>query len=873
MAFGNEIRTGSSGQSTGFYNGVINQSLRLRVDANYKLDRQMVTPTSVTGTICTASWWMKKTRRGTVQSFIQCRDNQSSGEYAAYWTYGVPTSGDITGTDHHSFRSGGAESIIVGSLNSHRPYDDPNAWYHVVIRYDSTQSTAADRIRIYKNGELQNGTFQGTTYPSQNATETYRNNAGEHLILFGNGEDSGDSFDGYIAEFNWVDGQSLAPETFGESKNGIWIPKKITLSTADYGLNGSRYTFADSSDIGKDTSGVGNDLDRVSNISASDVVPDSPENSFSILNTRTRLYNTSSYFDTGGLRHVSNSTGVTSQGHSSLAVRQDAGGKWYAECRLNAFTNGSTWIGVCRDVPKLSNGLFVAATRSNGYAFKTDGNKTTSDNNGSSYGNSYTAGDVIGIALDLDNNQIFFYKNGTIQNSGTAAFTSISALNFATADTTQHFAFGADTDPGNNFTFNFGQDSTFNGTETAGGNSDANGIGDFLYTVPSGYLALCTSNLPDVTIGPDSDNQAEDFMNTIEYTSDNIGAGGTQNVTGVGFQPDWVWIKNLSSNSTSHTIYDSNRGTGRHISSDNTSAEVGPNSIYGYLSAFGADGFTLTGGTTNANYINQSTDVYVAWNWKANGGTTTTNDASATGVGSIDSVIQANTAAGFSIVSYTGTGSEAQIAHGLNQAPEYVIIKNRSTSSNGQWVIGDNQSGFTSQMYFDQGAASTNAGSFGDTAPNATVVNVNTDNTTNESGDDFIMYCFHSVEGYSKIGKWVGNAVADGPFVYTGFRPQWILIKDYSAGSRDWTIVDDTRFGVGQTNQRPNPIISNINPNDTNKEFDSVSYPMIDFLSNGFKVVIGGTGSTIAQNLNKSSSNSYLYLAFADSPTKFANGF
>ena len=258
---------------------------------------------------------------------------------------------------------------------------------------------------------------------------------------------------------------------------------------------------------------------------------------------------------------------------------------------------------------------------------------------------------------------------------------------------------------------------------------------------------------------------------------------------------------------------------------------------------------------------------------KANGGTTTTNDASATGVGSIDSVIQANTAAGFSIVSYTGTGSEAQIAHGLNQAPEYVIIKNRSTSSNGQWVIGDNQSGFTSQMYFDQGAASTNAGSFGDTAPNATVVNVNTDNTTNESGDSFIMYCFHSVEGYSKIGKWVGNAVSDGPFVYTGFRPQWILIKDYSAGSRDWTIVDDTRFGVGQTNQRPNPIISNINPNDSNKEFDSVSYPMIDFLSNGFKVVIGGTGSAIAQNLNKSSSNSYLYLAFADSPTKFANGF
>ena len=224
MPFGNEIRAGSSGQSTGFYNGVINQSLRLRVDANYKLDRQMVTPTSVTGTICPASWWMKKAARGTVQSFIQCRDNQSSGEYAAYWTY----AGDDSGTDHHAFRSGGADSILIGVPNTIYPYDDPAAWYHVVIRFDSTQSTAADRIRIYKNGQLQNSLFTATDYPTQNEVEQFWNNAGEHLILFGNGEDSGDSFDGYIAEFNWVDGQSLAPETFGESKNGIWIPKKIT---------------------------------------------------------------------------------------------------------------------------------------------------------------------------------------------------------------------------------------------------------------------------------------------------------------------------------------------------------------------------------------------------------------------------------------------------------------------------------------------------------------------------------------------------------------------------------------------------------------------------------------------------------------------
>jgi len=153
-----------SGEST-FYNNVIGQSLRLNVGSDYKLDRQMVTPASVTGTICTASWWMKKSAGGTVQSFIQCRDNQASGEYAAYWTYGA-AGGSLSGTDSHSFRSGGSEgTVMVGAADSVTPYRDSNAWYHTVIRYDSTQGTAADRIRIYINGTLQNSTFATTTYP------------------------------------------------------------------------------------------------------------------------------------------------------------------------------------------------------------------------------------------------------------------------------------------------------------------------------------------------------------------------------------------------------------------------------------------------------------------------------------------------------------------------------------------------------------------------------------------------------------------------------------------------------------------------------------------------------------------------------------
>ena len=834
--------------SSGFYNGVINQSLRLRVGGNYKLDRQMVTPTSVTGTICTASWWMKKAARGTVQSFIQCRDNQSSGEYAAYWTY----AGDDSGTDHHAFRSGGSDSIKIGVPNTIYPYDDPAAWYHVVIRFDSTQSTAADRIRIYKNGQLQNSLFTATDYPTQNEVEQFWNNAGEHLILFGNGEDSGDSFDGYIAEFNWVDGQSLAPETFGESKNGIWIPKKITLSTADYGLNGSRYTFADSSDIGKDTSGVGNDLDRVSNVNVSDVVPDSPENNFPILNARIRLYNTSSYFANGALTHVSNSTGVTSQGHSTIGVQQDAGGKWYAECRLNAFTNGSTWIGVCRDVPKLAGGLFVAAARSNGYAYKTTGNKTTTENDGSSYGNSYTAGDIIGIALDLDNDQIFFYKNGTIQNSGTAAFTSITALNQGTADTTQHFVFGADTDPGNNFTFNFGADSTFHGYITAGGNADANGIGDFAYPVPTGYLALCTDNLPEPTIGPNSATTSTENFNTVLYTGDGSGQG----ITGVGFQPDWVWIKSRSHGS-SNVLTDSSRGVTESLFSNNDDLET---TLSGGVTAFGNDGFTLGIEGT----VNTATRTYVAWNWKLNGGTTATNSN-----GSLTSTTQANTDAGVSIILYNGGGSAGDtIGHGLNSAPTQVWFKRRD--QDGNWMNYFKEMGNDGYINLDRTNGKDTGGSpVNGTDPSSTVITLGSFQSLNGNTKSYIAYAFHSVEGFSKTGKYDGNGSTDGTFIYTGFQPAWLLIKRTDA-SNYWLIVDEKRVAGNASSSvvyyPHNPMFRGLYTNLADQENQYGNAYGVDFLSNGFK------HKDNVASVN-ASGGGYLYLAFAKAPLKYANGF
>ena len=816
---------------TSFYNGVIGQSLRLSVGSDYKLDRQMVTPTSVTGTICTASWWMKKSAHGTIQSFIQCRDNQASGNYAAYWSY--DTSFGSTG-DHHAFRNE-TDSLHVGTDTSVVPYRDPSSWYHVVIRYDSTQGTAADRIRIYKNGTLQNSTFTTTTYPSQNHVDTFWNNAGEHLILFGNGEDSGDSFDGYIAEFNWVDGQSLAPETFGELKNGVWIPKKITLSTSDYGLNGSRYTFADSSDIGKDTSGVGNDLDRVSNLSASDVVPDSPENNFATLNSLTAPGGSLEYLE-GNLKITRGSVDAYSLAMSTLAVKT---GKWYAELRpQGTITSNNHMVGVCitnvKDQssgdPYLENGQINYVAVGNGHV-DDGGSISASTFSGST---SFGAGDIIGVALDLDSGTrtVKFYKNNSLVNTS-------SYGNLSSEFDDEHIGFMSILFGTNTCMWNFGQDSTFAGQISAGGNTDGNGIGDFKYAPPSGYLALCSANLPEPTISPNSLTQADDHFNTVLYT----GSGSTQSITGVGFQSDWSWFKRRDA-SVNHALYDSTRGGTNALRSNTDGAE----SQFGdAVVTFQSDGFQIAG--TNVSGINGSSDSMVAWNWKANGGTTSSNTD-----GSITSTVQANTDAGFSVITYTGGGSAGDtIGHGLNSAPEQVWFKRRGATGN--WMNYVKAMGNDGYINLDRTNGKDTGGSpVNSTDPSSSVITLGSFQSLNGNTNTYVAYAFHSVEGYSKMGSYTGNGNADGAFVFTGFRPAWILFKATNA-TQNWFIFDSVRdtFNVAKRRQVVNT---------SSAESDTVD--AVDFLSNGFKLRTNNNAFNGSYN--------YIYMAFAEAPFKYANG-
>ena len=413
-------------------------------------------------------------------------------------------------------------------------------------------------------------------------------------------------------------------------------------------------------------------------------------------------------------------------------------------------------------------------------------------------------------------------------------------------------------------TVNFGQDSSFGGEETAQANTDANNVGEFWGSVPTGYLALCNSNLPDPSIKLPGEN-----FNTVLYTGN---GGNDYAITGVGFQPDFVWNKDRASNY--HGLWDVVRGVDSRIYSNNTDAA---NTGTDAFESFDSDGFSLNSNSTwNAN-----TNSYVSWNWKAGGAPTADND-NTTGAMDANSVslngsLQAaytpsgsptiyptrmsiDTTTGFSIVSYSGNSvAGATIPHGLSQAPNMVMFKRLTYTGN--WIVGSDA--LTSWDYYldlAEVTAQADFDFFNDTAPTASVISIsaagaiNYDNTISANGT-YIAYCFHSVEGYSKVGSYTGNGNADGPFVYLGFRPAWIMIKRVDASSpTGWTILDDKRVGYNVANAE---LFANTKGAEEANNRN-------DLVSNGYK------GRATSGNVNTDGST-YQYYAVAASPFKYAN--
>jgi len=536
-------------------------------------------------------------------------------------------------------------------------------------------------------------------------------------------------------------------------------------------------------------------------------------------------------------------------------------GKWYAEFLCQTASGESTveggpgvsgldgfptsgWNGIGLQG---SNCFFVRRGELRGMGQDTGGYVTFGD------------GDIISVAMDLDNLKAYWAKNNTWITIGgsvgvpTSGATGTGALSMDAISTSGPYTFevGNDNTTDGKWMANFGQDSSFAGNETAQGNQDGNSKGDFYYAVPSGYLALCTDNLPTPSI---SGVQAGENFNTVLYT----GTGSELAVTGAGFQPDFTWIKTRAL-AYNNRVFDVVRGVTKELYTNTTGADVIDTES---LKSFDSDGFTL-GTSDGVNPVS----TMVSWNWKA-GGTAASNTD-----GSITSSVSANPTAGFSIVGWTGTGSDATVGHGLSQAPDLIINKSRDLSSaSSQWAVQSilwNSPSDTNILYLNQLSAVADDTNIFQAAPTASVFSPQGGAWAGIGAtEDYIAYCFHSIEGYSKVGIYTSSNNHDGPFVFTGFKPAWIMLKSSTGGNYDvWSISDNKRntYNVVDNHLTADGACQENYSSRTDGSCTSRNINIADFLSNGFKLRESG-----GEN-NGGVGTTYIYIAIAESPFKTSN--
>jgi len=494
----------------------------------------------------------------------------------------------------------------------------------------------------------------------------------------------------------------------------------------------------------------------------------------------------------GNLQYVQ-STLNPRGGRSTMAV---SSGKWYWEVTNNG---GNNCPGIIRDIGALTSYI---GSNADGWGYFIDGQKYN-NGTGTNYGASYTTNDVIGIALNMDAGTLVFYKNGVSQGT---AFSGLSG--------TMSPAFSSSNGSAVSFTVNFGQRP-------------------WAYDAPFGFKPLCTTLLPQPTI-----QKSSTAMDVVTYT----GNSGTQTISSLGFSPDLVWLKrrNLAD---SNGLFDSVRGAGWRLQSNDTTAEVLRTDV---LTSFDSNGFSITGSDTQSNFLNST---YVAWAWDA-GSSSATNTS-----GSITSTVRANPIAGVSVVTYAGNSTGgATIGHGLGASPKLIIFKCRNFTY--QWLTYHGSLPNTSILALDSTAAAAPGFStfLNSTNPSSTVVTLGSTVGVNESSRTYVAYCFAEVEGFSKIGSYTGNGSADGPFVYCGFRPRWIMYKRTDT-TGNWNIIDTARdtYNPEQTLLRANLP----NPDESNAVYAQ------DFTANGWKI----RSTNVDINVD---TKTYIFAAFAESPFKYA---
>jgi hypothetical protein len=794
---GSNIIAGSSGQFG--YN--LTRSLRFRSSASAYLNRTFGTPTD--NKKYTISFWIK---RGTLSSRSDIlTDNNTSN---------ISTIGFQSDSLVLQVGNGSGSAYIISSA----VYRDPSAWYHVVGVVDTAQATDTNRLKMYVNG-VQVTSLSATAYPTQNFNPTFNSASSIGNIARYNG---GGYLDGYLTELNFIDGQALTPSSFGanNAQTGVWQPKRYA---GTYGTNGFYLPFTDNSaltsgsnaGLGKDFSGNGNywNTNNISITAGStyDSMTDVPTltsataANFAVMNPLIRSYSAQSWtLSNGNLQYTDTGSG----GGWGLATISATSGKWYWEGTVtaNAKNHGMGWT----TIGNISFGYNGCYSTNGGVNNTTGGSATTFA--------TYTTNDVIGIAVDVTAGKVWFSKNGTFLGSGDPV---------------------AGTNPA--FTFTGGTESapTFCLDNSAGTSGSACNFGQrpFTYTPPSGYVALNTFNLPTPTIGATATTQANKYFDVSLWT------GNVTNRTitnSGGFQADLVWAKDRSA-ARQNSLSDVVRGTNKELFSDSTDPDTSPSTPV--VTAFGPNGFSIgENGLVNANG-----ETFVAWQWKANG-TGVTNTA-----GSITSTISANTSSGFSIVTYTGNGSSgATVGHGLGVAPKMIIVKHRNSGIAHDWRVYHASLGNTKNLKLNLGdAEQTTSVTWNNTSPSSTVFTLGSGGAVNENGTNYVAYCFAEVAGFSKIGSYTGTFTTDGPFVYTGFKPKFVMLKA-SGDTGSWNIIDGTRNTSNVINARLFPNLNNAENTAT----------VADFLSNGFKI------RSSDSDFNYTVTNTYI--AFAEHPFKYS---
>jgi len=768
----------------------IQNSLRFRASNSANL-RRTFSAASTNFDVQTISFWFKRGRLTLTDSVIA---NCFMTQYGSGGNYPTFELGFEPSTDQIVFMNRSASTSYNHRLVTNAQFRDPSAWYHLVIAYDSSQSTASDRIKMWING-VQVTSFATATYPSLGLDSQFANNTYSQSADIGSFANSNRYFDGYLANVYFIDGQALTPSSFGQTDatTGVWVPKAYS---GTFGTNGFFLQFKDATStttIGYDTSGNSNNF-TTSGISVTagttfDQMLDTPTLNYCVLNPLQK------YQVTLSNANLSMSVG-NAYPNNVRSTFTLSSGKWYWEATVNSASGvHNRGFSLTKDDFNVAGGAYSSSSNP-GAGWTWD---SSSDNrilvNGSSVTNTLAApatNDVLMMAYDADTRKVWFGKNGTWNNSGNPSGGTNESGTISSGSMTPTLdAYGTSN---NGFDVNFGQRS-------------------FAYTAPTGFKALNTANLATPSI-----KKGSLYMDATLRT----GTGATASVSSLGFQPDLVWIKSRSA-ATDHGLYDSVRGVQKQLESNTTTAETTETTG---LTAFSSNGYTVGA----LAQLNTNTATYVDWAWKE------------------------GATPGFDIVTYVGTGSALNVSHTLGAVPKFIIIKAKDNTVADQWGVYHGSLPNTQNLYLNLTNGAATASMWNSTTPTSSVFTVGANNDVNRSGINYISYLWSEIEGFSKFGSYTGNGSTDGPFVWCGFRPRWLLVKRTSSiGS--WYLIDTARNTYNATS------VSLLAENAVAES--SISNPAIDIVSNGIKI-----RNTIADF--NSSGGSFVFAAFAENPFKYS---